>query len=292
MIRSTNSNKVALVVHTCDRYEFLYKGFWYFFNKYWDYHIPCNYYFATEDMNVSLEGFTNLKSGKGEWGKRLINILHAIPEEYVIYMQEDMWLSKKINRKFIEQVIELTITQNWEHVKLHSLNCYITTPTPYVIEGFEITKLKNNESDWLMCHELTLWKKTAMLRQLRNNENPWENEHYGTVRLKKQNPDIYQVDYFGGNGREANNTNCNPILRGEFWSVSKTGTLSQNCERFITILKQGTEEEKAYAAELEHHYIHKLTHDGKPRPKQRNLYKKVKHKMLKQINLLMSRFGS
>lgn len=48
-------NKVcdfALLVHSCDRYELLYKGFEYFFSKYWDFDVKCKYYFATEEKKL------------------------------------------------------------------------------------------------------------------------------------------------------------------------------------------------------------------------------------------------
>ncbi|WP_245235080.1 hypothetical protein [Pedobacter borealis] len=63
---STYKNNIALLVHACDSYEFLYKGFDYTFSENWDFKIPCNYYFATEVKNADVNGFTNIKSGNGE----------------------------------------------------------------------------------------------------------------------------------------------------------------------------------------------------------------------------------
>lgn len=289
---TTHTNKVALLVHSCDRYEFLFKGFDYFFLKYWDQNIPCNYYFATEEKEVDVKGFINIKSGKGEWSKRLAYLINnCIPEEYIIYMQEDMWLSKPVNDKFFSELFTTAINNNWDHIKLHSLDCYKTEPTSHFIEGFNITKVKNKESNFLMCHEVTLWKKNALLEQLTKSENPWENEHYGTVRLQKTNRQILQADYFGGNGRDEINKNNNPVLRSEYWTISKTGTLHSNVERFIKEMKNDDAEDKQYIAELEDHYNNKLTHDGKPRPKQRNFYKKIKHRLKKEINNLSSKFS-
>ena len=206
-------------------------------------------------------------------------------------MQEDMWLSKPVNANFFNQLFDLTIRNNWEHVKLHSLDCYKTEPLQYYIEGFNITKLNNKDSNFLMCHEITLWKKSALLEQLAKSENPWENEHYGTVRLKKSNYPIYQADYFGGNGRSEINANNNPVLRSEYWSISKTGTLHHYVERFIEEMKRDDTKDKSYLAKLEEHYALKLTHDGGIRPKQRGLFKKIKHKIKKEINTLSNKFN-
>ena len=87
----TEQKKVALLVHSCYRYEFLYKGFEYFFSRHWDFSIPCNYYFATEEIDANIHGFKNIKSGKGEWSDRLIKLLRDnIKEGYILYFQEDM----------------------------------------------------------------------------------------------------------------------------------------------------------------------------------------------------------
>lgn len=86
------TTKVALIVHACDRYEFLYKGFEHFFSKYWDFGIDCKYYFATENLTVNIAGFQNIQSGKGPWSDRLAILLtEKIEEDYVLYFQEDMW---------------------------------------------------------------------------------------------------------------------------------------------------------------------------------------------------------
>ena len=52
--------------------------------------------------------------------------------------------------------------------------------------------------------------------------------------------------------------------------------LNDNVQPFINLLKLGRPEEQAYAAELQHHYDNKLTHDGKPKPRKDDLFKKLK----------------
>jgi len=107
-----NTSKVAVLVHSCDRYEFLYKGFEYFFSRHWDFQIPCKYYFATEEKNINIKGFENILTGKGEWSDRLAVLLKKIPEDYILYLQEDMWLDKDVDNIFFEELFDLTIAIN------------------------------------------------------------------------------------------------------------------------------------------------------------------------------------
>ncbi len=75
MEKEKSRYNVALLVHACDRYEFLFKGFDIFFNQFWERSIQANFYFATECKQVEISPFINILSKKGEWSDRLIKIL-------------------------------------------------------------------------------------------------------------------------------------------------------------------------------------------------------------------------
>lgn len=271
-----NNNKVALLVHSCDRYEFLYKGFESFFLRHWPSGICCNYYFATEEKQVEINGFKSIQSGKGEWTDRLATLLLKMPEEYILYFQEDMWLNKDVNKEFLNQLFEVTIHNNWKQVKLHSSEVYKTTPTDIFIEGFNVAKVDIAASEYLMSHQVTLWNKKFLLNQLPKNEHPWRNERKGTQRLKALKPAILQVDYFSENGKPEINNNNNPLKRSEYRTISVNATLNSDIVPFISVLQKGSEEEKLYAQKLLYHYENNLTHDGKPKPRKDDVFKRIK----------------
>lgn len=272
-----NTNKVALLVHSCDRYEFLYKGFEYFFSCHWDFRIPCKYYFATEEKSVNINGFENIQSGKGEWTDRLSVLLKKIPEDRILYFQEDMWLTKDVNDIFFRELFDLATANNWKQVKLNSSKVYKTAPTSLFIQGFNIAIVDNKMSEYLMSHQITLWDKQYLLKQLLKGEHPWRNERRGTKRLKKLNPAIFHVDYFIENGMPENNINNSPVKRSEYWTISENGMLNSRVLPYISVLSNGNEEEKKYAEKLLFHYENQLTHDGKPKPRKEDIFKKIKN---------------
>ncbi|MDQ0641359.1 hypothetical protein QF042_004924 [Pedobacter sp. W3I1] len=276
-------NNVALLVHACDRYEFLYKGFDYAFSENWDFKIPCNYYFATEVKEVEVNGFRNIKSGEGEWADRLITLLTNLEEEYILYFQEDMWLSKLVNPKFFTILFEQANKNGWQQVKLHSSSVYKTKETANFIEGFNIAALDNVASQFLMSHQITLWRKDFLLAQLYKNEHPWRNERKGTQRLKKLNPLILHADCFAENGSDEINNNKTPSERSEYYAVSFNSTLNSNVVRFIEMLNSGNQSQKDYATELQKHYDNDLTHDGKEKPKKEDFFKKIKTYLWEKI---------
>jgi len=280
--RAGNKENFALLVHACDRYRFLYPGFSWFFNKYWDFNIPCSNYFATEELDAAVKGFKNIKSGKGEWADRLALLLrNEIKEKYVIYFQEDMWLNKPVNSVFFEELFELISSNGWKQVKLTSSDVYKTIPTENFIEGFNIARLDNEQSDFLMSHQVTIWDKEFLLAQLHKGEHPWRNERKGTKRLKKLNPEIYQVDYFAENGQSPINANKDPAGRSEYQTVSVNSSLNTNVQPFIAeLLRAGNDEDKAYAQKLQYNFDNQLTHDGLPKPRKVDLVKRLKNWIL------------
>ncbi|WP_346236799.1 hypothetical protein ABDK00_013850 [Niabella insulamsoli] len=276
---NTPKLSVALIVHTCDRYAFLYEGFQIFFEKYWNPEIECNYYFATEEIDFAFGPFVNITSGKGPWADRLANLLkNHIKEDYILYFQEDMWLTQPVNSIFFKQLFSLVAKERWPQIKLHSSNAYRCQATDWFIEGFNVARLVNEQSAFLMSHQVTLWKKDFLLAQLYKNEHPWRNERRGTKRLKKLDPEIFQIDYFAENGQPAYNANQNPQQRSCYYTVSVNGMLGDSVERYITeLLADDNPHHKAYGADLHHHYKNKLTHDGLPQPRKVDIFKRIKN---------------
>jgi hypothetical protein len=273
--------KVALLVHSCDRYELLYKGFEYFFRRNWDMDIPFKYYFATEEVDVELQGFENIKSGRGEWTDRLRNLLDQIKEEYVIYFQEDMWLTEPVSGTFFEELADLTIKNKWQQVKLNSSEVFKTETTDLFIEGFNVSRINNGTSKYLMSHQVTLWNKQFLKAQLLPNEHPWRNERRGTARLKKLNPSIFHIDYFAENDHPAINANKPEIQRSAYRSISSNASLNEAAAPFIAEM-ENVPLLMPYAAQLRNHLAEGLTHDGKEKPLKRDIFKRTKE-WLKQL---------
>lgn len=270
-----SSHKVALIVHSCDRYELLFRGFDYFFRSNWDFSVPLQYYFATEDIKFELPGFKNIRSGKGEWSDRLRILLEQIEEEYVLYFQEDMWLDKPVDPEFINALICKATSNKWMQVKLNSSEVFTTEPTGLSINGFEVARIDNQTSGYLMSHQVTLWNKQFLMEQLKPGEHPWRNERKGTKRLRKLNREIFHLDYFSENGQLPINNNAPAVTFSGYQSISRNACLNHNALPFIEQLEKDPAYAE-YAAKLRHNYEHQITHDGKPKPLKKDIFKRLK----------------
>jgi hypothetical protein len=270
------TNKVGLIVHACDRYELLYKGFEHFFHQHWDFSIATSNYFATEEKTANVKGFTNIKSGKGAWADRLKILLEEkVEEEYILYLQEDMWFTKSVDGAFINEVIEYALTNEIDCLKLHSSEVYQTNPTGVEFQGLSLGELDNEKSGFLMSHQITIWKKSFLIQQLHKNEHPWRNERKATKRLKKLNPAIYQIDYFAENEKGEVNHNKRSEIRSAYYTVSVNGMLGVNYNQFLsnTYSDPATAE---YFSKLNHNFANQITHDGLAKPKKQDIFNKMK----------------
>jgi len=272
-------DEIALIVHACDRYQLLYQGFEYFFKRNWPYQeVDIKYYFLTEEADYESDLFTNIKTGKGEWSDRLLKGLDQIPENYIIYFQEDMWLSRPVVAETVIKVNKFALDNKVGLFKLSSNNVYHTTSTGNYIDGLSVSTLNNKESKYLMSHQVSVWKKSFLADQLQYKEHPWRNEREGTKRLRALNPKIYHIDLLSENGQSAINHNGKYLKPGRYYTVSQNAQLNRSSLPFIEGLKQsGDEVIRQYGLKLEYNYTHGITHDGQSKPRKDDVFKKIKN---------------
>lgn len=270
---------LAVLVHGCDRYRLLFEGQQAFFNKYWDYQLPeARYYLGLETIDLEFPRFQTLHSGAGEWSDRLRALLEQISEPYVLYMQEDMWPVAPIQAPFFTELLSFALREQAPLIKLHSSNVYQTHPTGDAIQGLAVTLLDNDKSDYLMSHQITLWKREFLLEQLPKGEHPWRNERRGTKRLKKLSPRIFHLDYFAENGHPEINANHKEALRSAYATVSYNACFNDAAVPLIQeLLKDPAHRD--YALRCETHIQKGLTHDGRPRPHKEDVIKKLKKRL-------------
>lgn len=268
----------AILVHACDRYELLFKGFEHFFAKNWDFNVPCSYYFRTENVHFSSTLFKNIRTGSGEWSDRLKLLLDDIEADYILLFQEDMWLCKPVGKRVLKALLKYASENEIGLLKLHSSDCYNTVPTPVFIEGLNISMVDKLKSNFLMSHQVSIWNKQLLKSLLPNGEHPWRNERKGSLRLKKNNDVIYQIDLFSLNGKLPNNKNNSNQTASGYFTISVNAKLNEFAPRFFDELRNETNATlKDYGERLAYHHHLQMTHDGKPEPRKIDFFKRAKN---------------
>jgi hypothetical protein len=267
-------HKIALIVHACDRYQLLFEGFHHFFKENGGLNLPFKKYFFTEKLDIQLEGFENIKTGEGQWTDRLMKGLNQIEEEYILYFQEDMWLNMPLSVVFFEEICAFIVSNKIKLLKLHSSEVYHTEGVGVYFQGLQLAMVDKKKSGYLMSHQISIWDKIFLQKQLNPNEHPWRNERKATKRLRNTLENIYHIDYFAENNKPAINENKQSTVRSCYWAISGNARLTESSLSYIESLMT-SESTKEYGVKLLFQYKNQVTHDGKIEPHKKDLFKSI-----------------
>lgn len=174
-------DSLAIIIHTCDDYTFCWAGWHHYFKKYWNLKLPFSIYFVNEDIDVDFDGISQIKTGIGEWSTRLKKALGQIPEQNIVYLQEDVWLQAPID---IEKYYSIFLSLSLDRFQLSPTDSTYTLFSKFSVGDLILRKFAR-KSNYLISHQPSIWKKSFLIGCLDQSESPWENEIEGTKRLRK-----------------------------------------------------------------------------------------------------------
>lgn len=132
-----------------------------------------------------------LASGeKVPWSDRLLASLAAIPEHYVLYLQEDYFLDAPVDEVRLEECLHAVATLG--------LGCVHLTPygshggdhraeLPYLVD---VPRL----SHYRLSTQAAIWDKAVLMSYVRPDETVWETEILGTLRSWSRPAPVRAVD--------------------------------------------------------------------------------------------------
>lgn len=188
--------KTAIVIQTCDKYEFLWEGWYHYFKKYWDFSIPAPIFFCTEEKFFpqyrSIDLF-RLPVGTDPWGQRLITILDSLPGEVdtIFYMQEDFWLHRTLPKHVFESRLK-----TFREMDMNAFRCCDPSKHFHLEETVQVPYKFLNTSPYLMTHQASFWKKDFLRSCILPHEDPWQNEKRGTERIRDRIFENSDLDFY------------------------------------------------------------------------------------------------
>ena len=185
---------ICVIIHTCDKYEFCWEGWYKSFKKYWVFNNNIDVYFVNEEKDVQYDGIKQLKTGYGEWSDRLLIALKKLEYKYVFYMQEDMWMVKSIDLMYF-----FDLYKKFNMDALRFLNNITTNTIHYKFDNIIDDFMRfSDDSNYLISHQPSIWDKKVFIDCLNKNETPWQNEIDGTKRIinSKKKLNIYCINGF------------------------------------------------------------------------------------------------
>jgi hypothetical protein len=182
-----NINKIPVILHSMDSYSRFWNPWYFLFKKHCKNHGPI--FFLSEEKKPDFASEINhIKTGKGEWGERLLRALDQIDSDLVFYMQEDFWCVK--DYELTDQLVEM-----FQKYGMDQLHIKENTPLISTINVVGDLYRFTQNSDYTQNHQFGLLKKSKLIETVFPHENPWENEIKGTIRLNKTQHNVYLYDF-------------------------------------------------------------------------------------------------
>lgn len=175
--------KIAILVNSCDAYSDLWPYFFKFLKENIDNTDLYNIYLNTEskteiDAVLPVTIINTKQDGKDKWGKRLINSLSKIKEDYVVVLMDDFFLKKPMpSQDLLELISIMKMEDRIATIYLSNVFSQIFTESKYT-HLVEVPK----KSNYRLNSAPALWRKTKLLSYIRETDNPWAWEYFGTCR--------------------------------------------------------------------------------------------------------------
>lgn len=188
MLNRELTNKVALLVTSCDEYQDLWDPFFKLFFKYWP-DCPYPVYLGTIHRIYNNYRVKTITVGVDtDWSHRFRLMLEHIPNPYVIVLMEDYFLTHYVDTAKIDRLI--TYMEDQKAGCLRLFPC--PGPDLLCLDNTEVGEISKG-ADYRLSLQAAIWNKQTLLELLHEGESAWELELNGTKRTNDLNTPFLSV---------------------------------------------------------------------------------------------------
>jgi hypothetical protein len=171
---------VAVVINSFDRYSDCWGPVTHGLHKYW---ADCPYpiYLISNFKNFKAPGVCVLKTGADiSWSDRLHNALTRLDATYIIYFQEDYWLTKPADTARVRDYL-----RHMDHRGLHYVRLLAAPAPAHDFPDDVRLGIIAREGDYRTSAQIALWRREVLCELLVPGESVWEFEIEGTNRSRR-----------------------------------------------------------------------------------------------------------
>lgn len=177
---------ITILIGTCDKYQFLWKDFVYLFDKYTQNEFSnIRKVFMSETRSESIDGYEFFTPGKIPYSNALIQLLDTVDTDYVLWMQEDYFLSRYIPITQFEKYFEYVVSNSVDRFQVECPTLMESTGVPvlneFITKGDSLYRL-NQDSRFSINMQASIWNVEFFKSILIPNESPWQLEEWGSRR--------------------------------------------------------------------------------------------------------------
>src|SRR6185503_11574291 len=149
------ASSVAIVVSSCDKFFDAWRPFAFFFRKFWP-DCPFPVYLIVNCLRVRSNSFRIVAVGKDKgWASNMQVALAQVTQPYILYTQEDYFLTAPVNRARLARDIAYAL----EHDAASFRFCGRDPKEMEIVPVNDEFGILDPDSDWRTLCQPTLWKR-------------------------------------------------------------------------------------------------------------------------------------
>lgn len=175
---------VTILVSSCDRYAEFWQPFVQLLFKYWPslqtYNNSIPVVLITNTKSFSYPRIQVVRTGEdGGWSRNMLDALKQVKTKYVLYMQEDYFLSKTVDEKYLYYLLQKMKEQKIAYIEVNNGSSY-SEKYPYpAIHG---TDIKGKHVAFRASLQAALWDKDILEWLINPRDNAWDFEANASIR--------------------------------------------------------------------------------------------------------------
>jgi hypothetical protein len=174
-------SSVALVVSSCDAFFDSWRPFSTFLDKFWA-DCPLETFLLTNQLTVKSSRLQAIALGPDRgWSSNLLAALERIRHPYLLYFQEDYFLTAPVARAQLAEDFAYVISSGADSLCFRARSQPDSDFQP-INDRFGKVPLT---SDGRTRCQVTLWKRSALQTILRSGETAWNFEARGSARTQE-----------------------------------------------------------------------------------------------------------
>jgi len=159
---------LTVLVSSCDAYSDCWMPMLFSLKKYWP---DCDYRIVFVSNHESIEGAEFIKVGDDRgWGSNLLKALKSFDSDYVLYLQDDYFLNKRVDNTAFNAHLDYCISHNVDYLRL-------SWPFRYKCSCIDNIYCEDKPGmRYALCLQPAIWKKSTLEAICKENMSGWEFE--------------------------------------------------------------------------------------------------------------------
>lgn len=177
IINTTNINNLSIVIASCDKYAGLWEPFFKLLFQNWpslavDSSNAIPIFFISNNKRFNHPRVQNIQiPNEISWSDNMLNALSKVPTKYVLYLQEDYFLTRAVNEELLKQMLEYVKNHEAVYLQIGEFSPTVQSVKPEIIAKGSLNLAEfSKHSLYRTSLQAGIWDKDALIWLIKPGE--------------------------------------------------------------------------------------------------------------------------